>query len=109
MKVCKEALFSRDDKLTEGSACNLFIVKRGVLYTPKRSSEILGGITRELILEQADKHGIQFQESDIDYDRLLSADEVWVSSSTRGIVPVIEIDGQQIGQWSEGPCVAKNV
>lgn len=103
----QEALFSRDEKLTEGSACNLFIVKRGVLYTPKRSSEILGGITRELILEQADKHGIQFQESDIDYDRLLSADEVWVSSSTRGIVPVIEIDGQQIGNGQKGPVWQK--
>ncbi len=98
----QEALFSRDEKLTEGSACNLFLVKRGVLYTPKRSSDILGGITRELILELADKHGVQFQEIDIDYERLLAADEVWVSSSTRGIVPVIEVDGQLIGDGQKG-------
>lgn len=103
----QEALFSRDEKLTEGSACNLFLVKRGVLYTPKRSSDILGGITRELILELADKHGIQFQEIDIDYERLLLADEVWVSSSTRGIVPVLEVDGKQIGDGLQGPVWRK--
>lgn len=98
-----EALFSRDEKLTEGSACNLFLVKRGVLYTPKRSSEILGGITRELVLALADEHGIQYQEIDIDYTRLVVADEVWVSSSTRGIIPVTEVDGQQIGNGEKGP------
>lgn len=102
-----EALFSRDEKLTEGTACNLFLVKRGVIYTPKCSSEILGGITRELILELADEHGIQFQEVDVDYQQLLSADEVWVSSSTRAIVPVIEIDGQRIGNGQKGPLWAK--
>ena len=102
-----EALFSRDEKLTEGTACNLFLVKRGVIYTPKRSSEILGGITRELILELADEHGIQYQEVDVAYQQLLSADEVWVSSSTRAIVPVIEVDGQQIGNGQKGPLWAK--
>ncbi|MCP4598470.1 aminotransferase class IV [Neptuniibacter sp.] len=99
----QEAILSRDDRLTEGSACNLFLVKRGVLFTPKRSSEILGGITRELILELADEYGIQYQEVDVDYDRLLAADEVWVSSSTRGIIPVIEVDGHQIGDGNKGP------
>ncbi|WP_415892622.1 aminotransferase class IV [Neptuniibacter sp. PT8_73] len=102
-----EALFSRDDRLTEGSACNLFLVKRGVLYTPKRSSEILGGITRELILELSDQYAIQYQEIDIDYDKLLAADEVWVSSSTRGIVPIIEVDGHQIGDGQKGPVWRK--
>lgn len=98
-----EALFSRDERLTEGSACNLFLVKRGVLFTPKRSSEILGGITRQLILELADEHGIQYQEMDIDYERLLMADEVWVCSSTRGIIPVTEVDGNRIGDGLKGP------
>ncbi|WP_299180260.1 aminotransferase class IV [uncultured Neptuniibacter sp.] len=103
----EEALFSRDDKLTEGSACNLFLVKRGVLFTPKRSSEILGGITRELILELADEHAIQYQEIDIDYERMLAADEVWVSSSTRGIIPVVEVDGHPIGDGNKGPVWQK--
>ncbi len=102
-----EALLSRNGLLTEGSSCNLFLVKRGVLYTPKRSSEILGGITRELVLQLADANAIQYQEVDVDYEQLLSADEVWISSSTRGIIPVIAVDGVTIGDGSKGPLWAR--
>ncbi len=98
-----EALMMRDGKLTEGSSCNLFVIQRGVIYTPKRSSEILGGITRELILQLADEHGIPYQEVDLDYDALIGADEVWISSSTRGVVPVISVDDQPIGDGGKGP------
>lgn len=99
----QEALLIRDELLTEGSSCNLFVIRHGIIYTPKRSSEILGGITRELVLELADEHGLQYQEIDIGYDTLLAADEVWISSSTRAVVPVIEIDGQPVGDGQKGP------
>ena len=98
-----EALMMRDGKLTEGSSCNVFIVLQGVIYTPKRGSEILGGTTRELIMQLADEHAIPSQEVDIDYEMLKTADEVWISSSTRGVVPVIEIDGDQVGDGEKGP------
>ncbi len=98
-----EALMMRDGKLTEGSSCNVFIVQQGVIYTPKRGSEILGGTTRELIMQLADEHAIPSQEVDIDYEMLKAADEVWISSSTRGVVPVIEIDGDQVGDGEKGP------
>lgn len=98
-----EALMMRDGMLTEGSSCNLFVIQRGVIYTPKRSSEILGGITRELILQLADEQGMPYQEIDIDYDMLKAADEVWISSSTRGVVPVIAVDNDQIGDGEKGP------
>jgi len=101
--LADEALLLRDGLLTEGSSCNLFMVRQGVIYTPKRSSEILGGITRELILELADQAGIPYQEVDLDYEQLIAADEVWISSSTRGVVPVTEIDQQAIGDGSKGP------
>lgn len=99
----QEALMVRDGKLTEGSSSNLFVVQRGVIYTPKRSSEILGGITRELILELAAEQGIPFQEVDIDYEMLCGADEVWISSSTRGVVPVTQVDGKPVGDGEKGP------
>lgn len=98
-----EALMMRDGKLTEGASCNVFLVQRGVIYTPKRSSEILGGITRELILQLADEHAIPYQEVDIDYDMLVQADEVWISSSTRGVVPVTSLDGVLVGDGKKGP------
>ncbi|WP_370279697.1 aminotransferase class IV [Pontibacterium sp.] len=98
-----EALMMRDGKLTEGASCNVFVIQQGVIYTPKRGSEILGGTTRELIMQLADEHTIPWQEVDIDYEMLKAADEVWISSSTRGVVPVIEIDGEPVGDGDKGP------
>lgn len=102
-----EALLLRDGVLTEGTSCNLFVVRQGVIYTPKRSSDILGGITRELVLGLADANGMQYQEVDIDYDSLMSADEVWISSSTRGVVPVTRVDHSPIGSGNKGPLWAR--
>jgi D-alanine transaminase len=102
-----EALMIRDGLLTEGASCNLMLVDKGVIYTPKRGSEILGGTTRELILELAAEDGIPTQEVDIDYDRLMAADEVWISSSTRAVVPVLEIDGQPVADGNKGPLWAR--
>lgn len=103
----EEALMIRDGLLTEGASCNLFVVDKGVVYTPKRGSDILGGTTRELILQLADENGIPAQEVDIDYEQLLAADEVWVSSSTRAVVPVLEIDGQPVADGKKGPLWAR--
>ena len=102
-----EALMIRDGFLTEGASCNLFVIDKGVIYTPKRSSEILGGTTRQLILELAAESGIPTQEVDIDYDRLVDADEVWISSSTRGVVPVLKIDDRAIADGRKGPLWAR--
>jgi len=102
-----EALLLRDGLVTEGTSSNVFVVRQGVVYTPKRSSEILGGITRELVLELADEHGIQYQETDIDYEALMAGDEVWISSSTRGVLPVTVIDGAPVGNGEKGPLWAR--
>ncbi|MBP0048184.1 D-amino acid aminotransferase [Marinobacterium sp. AK62] len=98
-----EALLVRDGLLSEGTSCNLFLIRQGVIYTPKRSSEILGGTTRELILELAAEAGIPFQEVDIRPEALQDADEVWVSSSTRGVIPVLAIDGKPVADGQKGP------
>ncbi|KEA64567.1 D-alanine aminotransferase [Marinobacterium lacunae] len=98
-----EALMIRDGVLTEGGSSNLFMVSNGVIYTPRLSSEILGGTTRELVLELAREAGIPLQEADLSYEQLLGADEVWISSSTRAVLPVLEVDGQQIGEGGKGP------
>ncbi|GAA0791362.1 D-amino acid aminotransferase [Marinobacterium sediminicola] len=98
-----EALLVRDGLLSEGTSSNLFVVKQGVIYTPKRSSEILGGTTRELILELASEAGIPYQEVDIRPEELATADEVWISSSTRGVMPVLTIDGEPVADGQKGP------
>jgi D-alanine transaminase len=99
----QEALLQRDGHLTEGASCNFFIVERGVLYTPPLDTGILSGTTRALILEIADSQGIPRQECPIDYERLVNADEVWISSSTRAIVPVLQVDEYPIGNGDKGP------
>ncbi len=98
-----EALLVRDGLLSEGTSSNLFVVRQGVIYTPKRSSEILGGTTRELILELAAEEGIPYQEVDIRPEELATADEVWISSSTRGVMPVLTIDGEPVADGHKGP------
>jgi D-alanine transaminase len=98
----QEALLVRDGMLSEGASCNFFIVEQGVIYTPPQGSGILSGTTRELILSLSDWHGIPRQETDITYERLIAADEVWISSSTRGVVPVLQVDGYQIGNGLKG-------
>ena len=99
----QEALLQRDGMLTEGASCNFFIVERGVIYTPPIGTEILSGTTRALILELAHKNRIPLQETDIDYQRLINADEVWISSSTRAIVPVLKVDDHVVGSGQKGP------
>ncbi|MDO6563276.1 aminotransferase class IV [Amphritea sp. 1_MG-2023] len=103
----QEGLMMRDGLLTEGASCNVMLVEKGVIYTPRGGAEILGGTTRELIRELAANNGIVMQEADIDYARLLAADEVWLSSSTRAVVPVIEIDGQPVADGKKGPLWAQ--
>ncbi|BBB28466.1 aminotransferase class IV [Neptunomonas japonica] len=98
----QEAILQRDGALTEGASCNFFIVEQGVLYTPPIGTEILSGTTRALILELADQNGIPRQEAKIDYQRLIQADEVWISSSTRAIVPVVQIDDYVVGDGQNG-------
>ncbi|SIS45315.1 D-amino acid aminotransferase [Neptunomonas antarctica] len=99
----QEAILQRDGALTEGASCNFFIVEQGVIYTPPIGTEILSGTTRALILELADQHGIPRQEAEIDYQRLIHADEVWISSSTRAIVPVLQVDDYVVGDGQKGP------
>lgn len=98
-----EALMVRDGVLTEGGSSNLFVVKCGVLYTPRLASGILGGTTRELVLELAETAGIPWREADLTRADLFAADEVWISSSTRAVVPVVAVDDRPVGGGTRGP------
>ncbi len=98
----QEALLEKNNRLTEGASCNFFIVEKGVIVTPPKSHSILTGTTRELIVELAAENAIPLKEEEIGYQRLISADEVWISSSTRAIVPVIQVDEHKIAQGEKG-------
>jgi D-alanine transaminase len=100
---CTEAILVRDGYAIEGAASNLFVLVDGVLVTPPKSNELLPGITRDLVLELAVQHGIPAQERRIALDELMSAPEIWMTSSTREIMPVIELDGAPVGSGLPGP------
>jgi len=104
-----EAILVRDGKAMEGSASNLFVVKDGVILTPPVSNQLLPGITRDLVLELARQHGMPAREQDIPEPLLKDADEVWVTSSTREIVPVTELDGKAVGDGKPGPVWQKMI
>lgn len=78
------------------------MVKNGVIKTPPLSRFILGGVTRDLILELANDLQIPSQETVIQKEDLFIADEVWITSSTRTIYPIVKIDGLQIGEGTPG-------
>lgn len=100
---CAEAILVRNGYVTEGAASNAFAVIDGELITPPKSPEILAGITRDVILELAQANGIVCREDIIAQEALFNASEIWVTSSTREIVPVIEIDGKPVGGGEPGP------
>lgn len=91
-----------NSKALEGATSNLFYVEGEVIYTPPLSSGVLGGITRRLILEAAQRNRIQVIEETPKLERLLKADEIFLSSSIREIAPVIMLDGQMIGRGKPG-------
>lgn len=101
-KGAAEAILHKNGYITEGAASNLFAVINDVLVTPKNTSEILPGITRKVILELAGKNNIQTQEETISIQALKTASEIWVTSSTREIVPVIMLDSEAVGDGKPG-------
>lgn len=98
-----EALLVREGRVLEGAASNLFLVRQGVLVTPPKSHLLLPGITRDLVLELAHRAGIPTEERDIPVGELRQADELWITSSTREIVPVTRLDGAAVGDGRPGP------
>jgi D-alanine transaminase len=98
-----ESILIRDGLATEGAASNLFAVIDGVLTTPPKGPKLLPGITRDLILELAQTHGIPHAEGDISREALRTAEEVWLSSSTKEILSVTRLDGQPMGDGKPGP------
>ena len=98
-----EAILQRDGVLTEGAASTVFIARDGVVATPRLHRGLLPGITREVIRELAERHGLPCETRTITVDELRSADEVWLSSATKEVAPVIAIDGQAVGDGNPGP------
>jgi len=98
-----EAILVRDGLALEGTASNLFMVSHGLLITPPTGDCILPGITRDLVLELAAEEGIPYAEAAINADDLEQAEEIWLTSSTREIRAVTQLNGKPVGNGQPGP------
>ena len=101
-------LYNENNELTECGACNAYIVKDGVVATPPLDNQILPGITRLVLLGVLQADGsIPVEERVITMDEVWNADEVWISSSSKEVVPVVKLDGKPVGDGKPGPVWEK--
>lgn len=98
-------LFDEQGFLTEGSSTNVFIVKDSVVITPPLSHKILPGITRQLLLSILHQHStLKVEERPVSKNEVLAADEVWLTSSSKEVAAVVEVDSQVVGIGKPGPA-----
>ncbi len=102
-----ETVLIRDGFMTEGAACNIFIVKNGCAITPPKGRFILPGITRDLVLELMRAKGIPCEERAVTEAELRAADEIWLTSSSREILPITRLDGKPVSTGKPGPLHAR--
>ena len=108
-KNAVEAILFKQDKVTEGAASNVFIVKDGHVRTPVKNKNILAGITRELVIEVLNDNNIPCSEDTVNLEELIQADEIWITSSTWEIVPVTKLDNKKVGTGVPGEVYKKAV
>lgn len=102
-----ETILFRDGKLTEASASNVFVVRKGVILSPPKSNLILPGITYDVIFELAQAAALPFEYRDVSRDEVFSADELWVTSSSKEVLAVVTLDGKPVGDGRPGPVFRK--
>jgi branched-chain amino acid aminotransferase len=95
-------LLNQEGRLAEGASTNVFLVRGGTLLTPPLSTGILAGITREVVLELAASLGVPAREEMLGAEDLRGAQEAFLTSSTREVVPIRRVDGQPVGDGRPG-------
>jgi branched-chain amino acid aminotransferase len=102
-------LLNHEGFLAEGASSNVFLVRGGTVLTAPLAAGILGGITRELVLELLQGLGLPWHEELLRLDDLLSADEAFLTSTTREVVPVRQVDEALVGDGRPGPLTQRLV
>ncbi len=101
-------LYDELGNVTEGSTCNVFCLFGDQIHTAPLEMQLLPGITRHIVLDIARRHTpLAVIESAVPKERLFAADEVWVTSSSKGVYPVVAVDGKAIGDGKVGPWARK--
>jgi D-alanine transaminase len=98
-----ETVLFRDGSLTEASASNVFIVRNGVIVSPPKTPLILPGITYDVVLELAQANGLPLESRPVSEPEVRAADEIWVTSSSKEVLAIVELDGAKVGEGRPGP------
>ncbi|MEL7390071.1 MAG: D-amino-acid transaminase [Pseudomonadota bacterium] len=104
---CDDAWMVQDGHVTEGTSNNAYIIKGGKIITRQLSNDILHGITRAAVLRFAQEAQMQVEERHFTIDEAKDADEAFITSASTFVMPVVELDGAQIGDGSPGPLSAR--
>jgi len=104
-----DAIFlTQDGHVSEASAANIFLMRKGGLVTPPVTADILEGITRDAVIELAQKElGMEVMLRDVDRTELYAADEVFLTGTGYQIAPVVEVDGRPVGAGEMGPVAGR--
>ena len=98
-----ETILFRDGRLTEASASNVFVVKRGVIQSPPKNELILPGITYDVVVELARANALPLEFREIAEAEVRAADELWVTSSSKEVLAIVRLDGAAVGDGKPGP------
>ncbi len=102
-KAYEAIMLNPEGEVAEGSMSNVFAIAKNVVRTAPLSAGILEGITRELTIEVAREKGLKVEERAFKPEALLAADEVFITASSRQIVPIVQVDKTRIGNGTPGP------
>ena len=97
-----ETILFENGFITEGAVSNVFCCINNKIITPPLTENILPGVTRKVILELIQDSSLEYEETKIPVNSILSAEEIWVTNSTKGVIPIIELDGRKIGSGLPG-------
>ena len=102
-----ETILIENGALTEGSSTTVHVVNSGVVYTPPNGHHILPGTTRDVVTELCARLGVRNESAPVSGEQLRAADEIWLSFSTRGVLPVTRLDGAAVGTGLPGALFAR--
>jgi D-alanine transaminase len=102
-----ETVLFSNGYLTEASASNVLLVRKGVIVAPPKDNQILPGITDDVAFELAREGGLPIEMRPVSKDEALAADEMWLSSSTKEVLAVTSLDGRPFAGGKPGPVFRK--
>jgi D-alanine transaminase len=104
---CAETVLFRDGFLSEGAASSIFVVIDGTVLVPPKSHLMLPGITYDVVLELAQAGGMPYRVREVLEDEVRAADELWMTSSTKEVLPITRLDERPVGKGKPGPLAGQ--